>query len=89
MFISVPSPDERSPASAHCPPSFYLDNNSLQSICTIMQYWLQVGMIIFGNGNWLREARCIPDTTAGNAIDVLGLNVEVHECNAIILLFLI
>ena len=27
--------------------------------------------------------------TAGNVIDVLGLNVEVHECNAIILLFLI
>ena len=36
------------PTSAHCLPSYNLDNDFLQSICTIMQYWVQIGTITFG-----------------------------------------
>ena len=43
MFTSVPT-------GAHCLPSSNLDNNFRQSICAIMQYWLQVDIIIFGVG---------------------------------------
>ena len=65
------------PPGARCPSSSNLDNNFLQDIQTVMQYWLHVGMLIVGVGlvklvgyqSWLTMQQ------RGNTFDILDLNI--------------
>ena len=72
------------PPGARCPGSFDPDNNFLQDIRTVMQYWLHVGMLIVGVGlvklvgyqSWsvMRQR--------GNTIDILALNIGAMKGSA-------
>ena len=65
------------PPGARCPGSFNPDNNFLQDIRTVMQYWLHFGMLIVGVG--LVKLVAYQSWSAmrqrGNTIDTLDLNI--------------
>ena len=62
------------PAGAACPGSINPDNSFLQDFRTVMQYWLHIGMLIFGVG--LTKLVAYQAWSAmrqrGNTIDILG-----------------
>ena len=65
------------PAGAACPGSINPDNSFLQDFRTVMQYWLHIGMLIFGVG--LTKLVAYQAWSAmrqrGNTIDILGHNL--------------
>ena len=65
------------PAGATCPDSINPDNIFLQDIRTVMQYWLHVGMLIFGVGlvKLVAYQAWSAMRQRGNTIDILGLNI--------------
>ena len=65
------------PAGATCPGSFHPNNSFLQDIRTVMQYWLHVGMLIFGVGLVKLVAYQSWSTMRqqGNTINILDLNI--------------
>ena len=72
------------PAGATCPGSFNPDNSFLQDIRTVMQYWLHVGMLIFGVGlvRLVAYQAWSAMQQRGNTIDILDLNVGVVNGSA-------
>ena len=72
------------PAGAACPNSINPDNGFLQSIRTVMQYWLHVGMLIFGVGlvKLVAYQAWSAMQQRGNTIDILGLNIGVVNGSA-------
>ena len=65
------------PAGAACPGSFNPDNSFLQDIQTVMQYWLHVGMLIFGIGlvRLVAYQAWSAMQQQRGTIDILGLNI--------------
>ena len=72
------------PPSATCPGSFNPDNSFLQDIRTVMQYWLHVGMLIFGVGlvKLVAYQAWSAMQQRGNTIDLLDLNIGVVKGSA-------
>ena len=72
------------PDSARCPHSFNPDNDFLQVIRTVMQYWLQIGMIVFGVGlvKLVAYQAWSGMRQRGNTIDNITLNVGVINGSA-------
>ena len=72
------------PAGAACPGSFNPDNSFLQDIRTVMQYWLHVGMLIFGVGlvRLVAYQAWSAMQQRGSTIDILGLNIGVVKGSA-------
>ena len=65
------------PTGAACPGSFNPDNSFLQDIRTVMQYWLHIGMLIFGVGlvKLVAHQSWSAMRQRGNTIDMLALNM--------------
>ena len=65
------------PVGAACPGSSNPDNSFLQDIRTVMQYWLHIGMLIFGVGlvKLVAYQAWSAMRQRGSTIDVLGLNI--------------
>ena len=72
------------PPSAECPGSINPDNSFLQDIRTVMQYWLHVGMLIFGVGlvKLVAYQAWSAMRQRGNTIDILSLNIGVVNGSA-------
>ena len=65
------------PPGAACPGSFNPDNSFLQDFRTVIQYWVHVGMLIFGVGlmKLVGYQAWSAMQQRGNTIDILGHNL--------------
>ena len=72
------------PPGATCPGSINPDNSFLQDIRTVMQYWLHIGMLLFGVGlvRLVAYQAWSAMQQRGSTIDILGLNIGVVKGSA-------
>ena len=79
------------PPGAACPGSFNPDNSFLQDFRTAMQYWLHVGMLIFGVGlmKLVAYQAWSEMRQRGNTVDILGLSLGAVKGSASDAVFLL